>query len=127
MRFALKNTPIQNAVTGNGIAETPEELMCALKSIRGWMLSESDWTQAVDSPLAEDVKQAWREWRQELRDITKLVNVDNVQDWFEITDPPQIGLPATWLNWRYETFSQFIAEQKQQFEQSQHHDHGHTH
>jgi hypothetical protein len=118
MKFALKNTPIQNPLTGNCFAETPEELMNALKSIRSWMLSESDWTQAVDSPLSEDVKQAWREWRQELRDITKLVNVDNVQDWFEITDPPQTGLPTTWLNWQYETFNQFIAEQKQQFEQA---------
>jgi hypothetical protein len=110
MKIALKNTPIHGFVAGNSFAETPEELIHALKSIRGWMLTESDWTQAVDSPLTDDVKQAWRKWRQELRDITKLVNIDNVEDWFEITDPPKIGLPASWLNWEYETFNKFINE-----------------
>ena len=109
MKFALKHTPIHKFPSGNGLAETPEELMQALKTVRGWMLSESDWTQTADSPLPDDVKSAWRAWRQELRDITQTINVNNVQDWFEVSDPPTQGLPSTWLSWEYETYNEIMS------------------
>lgn len=141
MRFALKNTPIHKFPMGNGPAETPEELIQSLKTIRGWMLTESDWTQTQDSPLSEDAKQAWREWRQELRDITTLINVDNVQDWFEVSDPPIVGRPDAWNSWEYEQYNVLysifedlsketeaqILYQEQQAEQARLHNHGHTH
>ena len=120
---------------GNGPAETPEEFIQALKSIRGWMLTESDWTQTADSPLSEDVKQAWRVWRQELRDITNLINVDNVQEWFEVSDPPVAGRPDAWNSWEHEQYNilysifqdmsreteELIALQEQQNLQGNHH------
>ena len=89
---------------GSGVAETPEEFIEALKSIRGWMLSDTDWTQSNDCPLDEETKEAWRLWRQEFRDITQHINVDNVKDYFEISDPPEKGQPATWHWWQYENF-----------------------
>lgn len=107
MKYALKNTPLLTAPTG--YAQTPEELMQALRSIRGWMLAETDWTQANDSPLSDLDRQAWRTWRQELRDITTLINVDNVQDWFEITDPPTTGRPSTWVNWEHANYDMMLA------------------
>lgn len=139
MKFALKNTPIHKFPSGNGPAETPEEFMQALKSIRGWMLTESDWTQTVDSPLPDDVKQAWRVWRQELRDITQLINVDNVQEWFEVSDPPIAGRPEAWNSWEYEQYNilysifqdisreteELIAQQEAQTRE--HMEHGHVH
>ena len=135
MKFALKNTPIHKFPMGNGPAETPEEFIQALKSIRGWMLTESDWTQTADSPLSEDVKQAWRVWRQELRDITNLINVDNVQEWFEVSDPPVAGRPDAWNSWEHEQYNilysifqdmsreteELIALQEQQNLQGNHH------
>lgn len=39
--------------------------------LRDSLLEESDWTQMPDSPLSEERKGAWAEYRQELRDITK--------------------------------------------------------
>ena len=36
---------------------------------RDKLLSESDWTQAADSPLSQDDKAAWAAYRQALRDI----------------------------------------------------------
>jgi hypothetical protein len=105
MKFPLKNTPIPKFPMGNGVAQNSEEFMEALKIIRGWMLTESDWTQTMDSPLPEDVKHAWREWRQELRDITKVINVDNVQEWFEVSDPPIVGRPDAWNSWEYEQYN----------------------
>ena len=33
-------------------------------------LTSSDWTQIPDSPLSEEIKAAWREYRTLLRDIT---------------------------------------------------------
>lgn len=37
---------------------------------RNSLLSESDWTQIPDTPLDDDTREAWRLYRQELRDIT---------------------------------------------------------
>jgi hypothetical protein len=37
---------------------------------RNALLSESDWSQISDNSLTEEQKQVWREYRQELRDIT---------------------------------------------------------
>lgn len=42
---------------------------------RNQLLAESDWTQTLDAPVD---KQAWSEYRQELRDITK--NFSNFED-----------------------------------------------
>jgi len=50
---------------------------------RGSRLNSSDWTQLPDSPLTEEQKNAWRQYRQELRDITNQANP------FEIIYPVQ--------------------------------------
>ena len=34
------------------------------------LLSNSDWTQGLDSPLSEEKKDEWKVYRQQLRDIT---------------------------------------------------------
>lgn len=109
MKFALKNTPVYKFPAGSGPAETPEELMQALKNIRGWMLTESDWTQVSDCPLPPEVKEQWRLWRQEMRDITDRINIDNVQDWFEVTDPPSTGFPPAWAAWEYTRYNEMIS------------------
>ena len=40
-----------------------------VKMVRQSMLAQSDWTQAQDSPISESVKEQWRSFRQQLRDI----------------------------------------------------------
>jgi len=42
-----------------------------LREERNKLLAESDWTQAVDSPLDDATKAAWQTYRQALRDITE--------------------------------------------------------
>lgn len=39
---------------------------------RDIMLQKCDWTVGVDSPLPEAEQEAWRKYRQKLRDITKV-------------------------------------------------------
>jgi hypothetical protein len=109
MKIPLKNSPIPKFPYGTGIAETPEEFIQALKSIRGWMLSESDWTQNTDSPLNEEVKLEWRTWRQSMRDIADNVTIDNVEEWFEIPNPPTNGQPSHWQYWDYDTYNEIIS------------------
>lgn len=48
-----------------------------LRFIRNSKLKESDWTQLLDSPLTEEKKLEWREYRQRLRDITKPENLND--------------------------------------------------
>lgn len=42
-----------------------------LKQLREIALKGSDWTQMPDSPLSDEEKKSWAEYRQLLRDITK--------------------------------------------------------
>lgn len=50
--------------------QNKEEVLTNVRLTRNALLTESDWTQFEDSPLSEDKKAAWRNYRQTLRDIT---------------------------------------------------------
>jgi hypothetical protein len=39
------------------------------KEIRGYLLTECDWTQNTDNKLSETKKEEWRVYRQALRDM----------------------------------------------------------
>jgi hypothetical protein len=54
-----------------------------IREQRNGMLNSSDWTQILDSPLTDEQKNAWRQYRQELRDITNQANP------FEVIYPVQ--------------------------------------
>jgi len=54
--------------------QNKEELLESLRAKRNALLMESDWTQVEDSPLPEEKKMAWKNYRQELRDLTDLEN-----------------------------------------------------
>ena len=60
-------------IDGFCIAETEEErneaLMEDVRSERNNLLSQSDWTQALDSPLTDSQKAEWATYRQTLRDL----------------------------------------------------------
>ena len=51
------------------------------------LLNQSDWTQMPDSPLSEEMKTAWGEYRQELRDMTILLS--------DIVSEEELDWPAT--------------------------------
>ena len=51
-----------------------------LRKTRNNLLRESDWTQAVDSPLSDSKKSEWKTYRQSLRDITKTANPKILKD-----------------------------------------------
>ena len=52
-----------------------------LRVERNKLLVESDWTQAVDSPLNEQKKNEWSVYRQKLRDITQSAKNLNDVKW----------------------------------------------
>lgn len=52
------------------IAQRQDEFAwLGFKNKRNGYLSDSDWTQAIDSPLTDDKKQEWATYRQALRDL----------------------------------------------------------
>ena len=62
------NQPSQSAI--NGISDktiTSEQNMAALRAARNVKLSETDWMSLPDAPTMSD---AWKKYRQDLRDIT---------------------------------------------------------
>jgi hypothetical protein len=49
--------------------EAARDYWAELRSLRDYKLSECDWTQIADSPLAEEQRIAWGTYRQALRDL----------------------------------------------------------
>ena len=83
-------------------ATTQEELLMALREMRDVLLKESDWTQMPDCPLSEEIKNDWRIWRQEMRDITSLVSLP-LENTIQLPIPPVTGRPSSWDNWDLNT------------------------
>jgi hypothetical protein len=63
-------------------AEKPEAVKESLRPERNRLLAESDWTQLIDSPIDETVRDAWAVYRQELRNLT-----DNIDENGEVEFP----------------------------------------
>jgi hypothetical protein len=62
-----------------------DDLHREIRLIRNQLLSACDWTQALDAPLSEQELQSWRDYRQQLRDITR--NLDGVSSAQEVNWP----------------------------------------
>jgi hypothetical protein len=85
------------STTGQG-AQTQDDLAQALREMRDVLLKESDWTQMPDCPLSEEIKNDWRIWRQEMRDITSTVSYP-LENTIQLPVTPESGRPASWNNW----------------------------
>lgn len=53
------------------------DLMPQIRATRYHRLCSSDWTQMPDVPLTPEQKQAWAEYRQQLRDFPSICDPDN--------------------------------------------------
>jgi hypothetical protein len=51
-----------------------DRAIARLRSKRNALIASCDWTVLSDSPLSSELKTAWLEYRQDLRDITEGVN-----------------------------------------------------
>lgn len=67
---------------------TPEEKAYFARDFRNSWLAATDWTVGNDSPLSDEQKAVWIEYRQALRDM---MNVDNIDD-IVVPVPPDINL-----------------------------------
>jgi hypothetical protein len=61
---------------------TDEQWWAVARWWRTALLNESDWSQVSDNSLTEEQKEAWRQYRQQLRNITS-----------DFTDPKEISFP----------------------------------
>ena len=60
----------------------PAEAKAAeVRSQRDDLLRDSDWTQMPDSPLSESEKEAWKGYRQELRDVPQQEGFPEAVTW----------------------------------------------
>ena len=68
--LTLSRRPSPNHVwDGQAWREDAQKLLSAMRAARDARLAASDWTQLPDSPLAAGTKEAWRVYRQALRDF----------------------------------------------------------
>jgi hypothetical protein len=62
--FAYEPRPLLNR-----LVRMEDELWLEIKDERRALLNGSDWTQTLDAPLTPEQQQAWKVWRQALRDL----------------------------------------------------------
>ena len=80
------NLAIAKAEAYNGEAEVkdvPDPSMTAeeVRAQRDKLLTETDWTQVLDAPISAECREAFRVYRQALRDITEQVGFPDVIEW----------------------------------------------
>lgn len=76
----LENSTVVDGAIVNGFI-TSESTTEAIRKIRNIRLNNSDWTQAIDSPLSDAKKAEWATYRQILRDLpSQYTENDNIDD-----------------------------------------------
>lgn len=74
-----KNYKVINGIhTYSPFIQNQQEVIENVRTTRNTLLIESDWTQGVDSPLSEEKKNEWKNYRQELRDLTDLEDLSTI-------------------------------------------------
>lgn len=59
------------AMTEGTLPDMTEELAAEVRAQRDKLLAETDWTQVLDAPISAESREAFRAYRQALRDITE--------------------------------------------------------
>lgn len=65
-------------VSAEGIEQKTNNKWSEVRSMRNQYLTETDWTQLFDSPLAGKSKEKWLHYRQSLRNVTKQEDPFNI-------------------------------------------------
>lgn len=76
--FTKNYKVIEGKHTYSPFVQTDNELLSNIRITRNNLLSESDWTQAEDSPLTETKKTEWKIYRQELRNVTDFETITSI-------------------------------------------------
>lgn len=71
------------------MSDQNEFALSLLRSRRDMYLKDSDWTQAIDSPLSDSKKTEWATYRQALRDLpsTSSPSLDENENLTNVTWP----------------------------------------
>lgn len=64
--------------TYSAFVQSEDSILENLRTTRNALLISSDWTQLDDSPLSEEKKTKWRNYRQALRDLTGLDDLTSI-------------------------------------------------
>lgn len=62
----------------SAFVQNQNDILENLRTTRNSLLTESDWTQVEDSPLSEEKKTEWKNYRQALRDLTDLDDLTTI-------------------------------------------------
>ena len=98
MRIRIYGWEVISPLGQSQPAVDQQGLLQALRDMRDVLLKESDWTQMPDSPLSEEIKNDWRIWRQQMRDIVQ-TTPSPLSYTVELPAPPATGRPKSWDNW----------------------------
>lgn len=72
-----------------------ERSLNSLRKIRNDMLSQSDWTDLPNSPLADEKKLEWQSYREDLRNITNGLNtIEKIETKMQVEDGILINFPV---------------------------------
>jgi len=89
-----RHTFVERNATQDEINQRTNDKIMQKKNIRHVLLRRTDWTQVPDNHLSDEEKQSWREYRQQLRDITKINGFPWNFDWpTPPKDDPKLRIP----------------------------------
>ena len=92
--FVMEGTAndLEHMIVGNTVTDKPEpppptdaelsdEVLDTIRQVRHELLIQSDWTQVNDSPLTDEKKLEWANYRQQLRDLpSQHQTTTNIED-----------------------------------------------
>lgn len=82
-----------NLTTDDVIKINYEHDLFAIRAKRNQLIAETDWTQLTDSPLSEDKKAEFAQYRQALRDLPQTMDLET--DEIVWLKPPELPINKT--------------------------------
>ncbi len=83
---SIEEKPSPNHIAKNGewilTEEGSQALWNTIRMMRNELLKNSDWTQMPDSPLSDEEKQKWKDWRIMLRDFPSFYTDEQIMEAF---------------------------------------------
>lgn len=76
------------------VSARTQRLWSDLRAERNRRLAASDWTQLGDAHMSQDRKEAWAQYRQELRDLPDAVQITSPEDLVSVPWPSDPTVPV---------------------------------
>lgn len=87
-RSGMQVKPASDGAGFEVLPPPPEIRAMKVRLVRNARLAASDWTQAPDRPMSEELRARWADYRQKLRDLPQQPGFPDAINWPRSPDAP---------------------------------------